>query len=99
MAIRTENVIIRGVSFVHTYSDAGHKIKQAETGYLYEDAYDPIGANRAYTESDEYINTHGATTAEEVAKLKATTAEQSKQIETTAQAVQDMIIQLMGGDS
>ena len=92
MAIKTENVIIRGVSFVHTYSDAGHKIKQAETGYLYEDAYDPIGSNRTYTESDEYINTQGATTAEEVAKLKATTAEQAKQIETTAQALQDFII-------
>lgn len=92
MAIRSDNVTIRGVSFVHTYSDAGHKIKQTETGYLYEDAYDPIGSGRTYTESDEYINTQGATTAEEVAKLKATTAEQAKQIETTAQALQDFII-------
>lgn len=92
MAIKTENVVIRGVGFVHTYSDAGHKLKQAETGYLYEDAYDPIGSGRTYTESDEYISTQGATTAEEVAKLKATTAEQAKQIETTAQALQDFII-------
>lgn len=92
MAIKTENVIIRGVSFVHTYSDAGHKIKQAETGCLYEGAYDPINSGRTYTESAEYINTQGATTAEEVAKLKATTAEQAKQIETTAQALQDFII-------
>lgn len=92
MAIKTENVIIRGVSFVHTYSDAGHKVKQAETGYLYDDAYDPINSGRTYTESDEYISTQGATTAEEVAKLKATTAEQAKQIETTAQALQDFII-------
>lgn len=96
--IKTASETINGVMFVHTYSDIGHKIIQAGTGNVYNDAYDPLNSGRTYTESTEFIETKTTTPAEEMARLKAKTDEQSKQIETTAQAVQDMIIQIMGGD-
>lgn len=40
---------------VKTYSDAGKYIIQSGTGDKYEEAIDPISANRWYTESDELI--------------------------------------------
>ena len=50
--IVTEIKPIREIDFVHTYSDAGMKIRQDGTGNLYDDALDPVGANRTYTETD-----------------------------------------------
>lgn len=38
--------------FNHTYSDAGFKIMQDETGELYDEAYDPEEFHRTYTETD-----------------------------------------------
>lgn len=37
---------------VRTYSDAGFKIMQDETGNIYEEAIDPVSMNRTYTETD-----------------------------------------------
>lgn len=109
MAIKTENVIIRGVSFVHTYSDAGYKIKQAETGYLYEDAYDPINSGRTYTESDELITSEPLSAKidaaeitalkKEIEKLKAEQTTQNEAIEASADGLTDLISQVMGGES
>ena len=53
--IQTENITIRERHFIHTYSDAGMKIRQNETGVIYDDAYDPIDSGRTYTETDEPI--------------------------------------------
>lgn len=97
MAIKTISETINGIVFVHTYSDDGRKIIQSETGRVYDDAYDPLGSGKTYTESGAYIDTKNETAAEEIARLKAKAEEQAKQIETTAQAVQDLIIQTMDG--
>lgn len=40
---------------VHTYSDAGMKIRQDQTGIVYEDAMDVPEMGYAYTETDEPI--------------------------------------------
>ena len=47
--IKTENVIINGREFAHTWSDRAVMI--ARDGILYDSAYDPIGTNRVYTEA------------------------------------------------
>jgi len=48
--IITETVEINDRQFVHTYSDAGFKI--ARNNRTYDDAYDPVGLDRVYTETD-----------------------------------------------
>lgn len=40
---------------VHTYSDAGMKIMQEQTGIVYEDAMDVPSMGYTYTETDEPI--------------------------------------------
>ena len=50
--IRTETKELRGVEYKYTYSDAGYKICQDETGDLYDEAYDPLNSDRTYTETD-----------------------------------------------
>lgn len=42
-----------GVELFITYSDIGHYIER--DGELYEEAIDPAGSNRIYTETDELI--------------------------------------------
>lgn len=42
-------------TLVKTYSDAGKYIIQEETGLKFEEAIDPVSAERVYTESDELI--------------------------------------------
>lgn len=44
--IKTENVS----TFVHTFSDAGFRIVQAGTGYIYDEAYDVPTSGHTYTE-------------------------------------------------
>ena len=51
--IITENVTIKNREFVKTYSDAGYYI--ARDGVEYEEAYDPAGSGRTYTETDHKI--------------------------------------------
>ena len=40
MAIITENIVTENQPLVHTYSDEHKKIRQIETGSLYDEAYD-----------------------------------------------------------
>ena len=53
--IKQETYEINGHTLVKTYSDAGMKIIQDETGLLYDEAHDPAEVGRTYTESDEPI--------------------------------------------
>ena len=43
---------IRGISFVKHYSDSGFKIRQIETGILYDDASDLVPCRYTYEETD-----------------------------------------------
>ena len=45
-----------GVKLVRTYSDAGKKIVQNETGAMYDEAVDVENAVYTYSESEEYID-------------------------------------------
>ena len=42
--------------FIHTYSDIYKKIKQTDTGELYDDALDLIGSSHTYEETDQDID-------------------------------------------
>lgn len=53
--IKTETVTIDNKDFTYTYSDKGFCISR--DGILYEEAYDPIGAGREYTETEIPIET------------------------------------------
>ena len=44
-----------GVELYRTYSDAGYRIRQAETGTEYDEAIDVDGAPYAYTETDKLV--------------------------------------------
>ena len=44
-----------GADLYHTYSDAGHVIRQEQTGEEYEDAIDVINAPYTYTETDKRV--------------------------------------------
>ncbi len=48
--IRTENITINGKDFIRTYSDNGYKVER--DGVQYDEAIDPIGFDRVYTETD-----------------------------------------------
>lgn len=50
--IRTEMIGDR----IHTYSDAGMKIRQEQTGIVYEDALDVPETGYTYTETDEPVS-------------------------------------------
>ena len=50
--VKTETVIINEKAFCHTYSDAGRYLVQDGTGSIYEEAYDPGGIARTYTEGE-----------------------------------------------
>ena len=41
---------------IRTYSDAGLRIRQEGTGAVYDEAVDPVGSGRAYSETDELID-------------------------------------------
>ena len=66
--IKTETYEINGHSLIKTYSDAGFKIRQDETGILYDEANDPAEMHRTYTETDEPIETSEAD-AEEIVDI------------------------------
>lgn len=53
--IQQETINFNGRLLVRTYSDAGKKIIQEETGWVYDEAVDPLDMHRVYTESDEDI--------------------------------------------
>ena len=60
--IITENVTINDKTYTHNYSSAGMMIDR--DGIQYDEAYDPVGTGRTYTETDIPIDLD--TTAEEV---------------------------------
>lgn len=57
--IVTETIDLFGIDYKHTYSDAGYKIRQDDTGVIYDDAVDPIDSTRTYTETDIPIDDDG----------------------------------------
>ncbi|WP_158576821.1 MULTISPECIES: hypothetical protein [unclassified Eubacterium (in: firmicutes)] len=48
--IITEKTTINGKKFKHTYSDKGMKIKRDNV--MYDEAYDPVGFDREYEETN-----------------------------------------------
>lgn len=54
MIVKTTKTI-NGTTYEYTYSDAGCLIER--DGALYEEAVDPIGSGRTYTETDVPIAT------------------------------------------
>ena len=53
--VKTESFEQNGIWYTKTYSDKGLLIER--DGVLYEDAIDPVGANRVYVETATYIDT------------------------------------------
>lgn len=45
-----------GVNLYRNYSDTDHKIRQIETGIIYDEAIDVESANFTYEETDEYVD-------------------------------------------
>ena len=60
-----------GVSLYRTYSDAGHLIRQTQTGAEYAEAIDVADAPYTYTETETPIETPEMTTEEMLAELEA----------------------------
>lgn len=52
--ILTDTVDIRGETYLKTYSDNGMMIER--DGVKYDEAIDPVGSNRIYSESSDAIN-------------------------------------------
>lgn len=52
--IKTENITINGKEFIRTYSDNGYRVER--DGVQYDEAIDPIGFNRVYTETNIRIS-------------------------------------------
>mgnify|MGYP003291872263 CR=1 FL=1 len=44
-----------GVILYRTYSDTSHKLRQLETGVIYDEAIDVESANYSYEETDDII--------------------------------------------
>jgi hypothetical protein len=67
--IKTEMRTINGREFVYTVSDSGYMIER--DGARYSEAYDPVGTDRVYVETDELIDTvnEDATEADYIAAL------------------------------
>lgn len=51
--IQTETLTINGKAFIRTWSDDGKMVQR--DGSLYQEAIDPAGFGRTYTESDADI--------------------------------------------
>ena len=64
-----------GVKLYHTYSDTGHKIKRVSDSITYDDAID-VSENVEYEEVNEYIDTEGSYSYEEILEV----AEKSEDI-------------------
>ncbi len=54
--ILSENLSINNVGFVRHYSDSGKKIRQVETGVVYDEAVDVLPCRYTYEETDEPIS-------------------------------------------
>jgi hypothetical protein len=53
--IKQETLIINGKTFIKTYSDTNHYIKQVETGVIYSEAIDIVPSKYTYIETQEVI--------------------------------------------
>ena len=53
--IQTEPMTINNHHLIRTYSDAGCKIRKNGTDEIYDEAIDPAGSGRTYTETDEPV--------------------------------------------
>lgn len=62
--IKTEVVTIGETEYIRTYSDSGMKIHGGFPESDYDEAVDPVGLGRTYTETD--IPIEGESTAEEI---------------------------------
>lgn len=62
--IKTESLVINGMSFIRTYSDLGRKVERDEV--LYDEAIDPADSGRTYTESTEMIDAEEDMTESEI---------------------------------
>ena len=49
----TETIEINGVKYIKNYSDGGYYIKRDDVEY--EEAIDPLGTDRTYTETEKEI--------------------------------------------
>lgn len=54
--IQIDTFEVNGHTLVRTYSDIGYRIKQDETGMVYDEAVDPKDSRRTYTETDEKLD-------------------------------------------
>lgn len=54
--IKEETFTIGSMNFIKHYSDSGFKIKQVETGVLYDEASDVVPCKYTYEETNEPIN-------------------------------------------
>ena len=55
--IQTETLTINNHELIRTYSDAGLKIRKSGTDEIYDEAIDPAGSGRTYSETDEPVET------------------------------------------
>ena len=65
--IKTEIIIINGVQFKKTWSDADYLIER--DGAKYSEAVDPIGVERIYTETNESIDPQDTVTGDEILSM------------------------------
>ena len=66
--IQTENMSINGKAYVRTWSDRDMMIER--DGALFEEAIDPAGLGRTYTETDKPIPDNEADEADYLAALE-----------------------------
>ena len=65
--IKTETIIINGVQFQKTWSDANYLIER--DGAKYSEAVDPMGVERTYTETNELIGSQDDITGDEILSM------------------------------
>lgn len=53
--LQQETIKIRDKDLLHTFSDNGMRIKQVETGIVYDEAYDIIPCKYNYEETNQHI--------------------------------------------
>ena len=66
--IKTEIITINGVQFQKAWSDANYLIER--DGAKYSEAVDPMGVERAYTETNELIDSQDITGDEILSMLE-----------------------------
>lgn len=52
----SENLLIDGRELIRHYSDAGLKLRQIETGVIYDDVIDVVPCRYTYEETDEPVD-------------------------------------------